>query len=192
MQDKLIGSKRGISKQSKCSGTEKIITLGIKVLQGAKGLSFAGFDGVDQQGQNTLNSWSDGMDHHCKGNIYTSWLTAIDKVLVQYGYDKRNKGILTAACGGVQTSKNFWAAAHCDNDFWASTNQVNVEQDYTMNDHVVQYFCFPTYGFCVAMKPGDVIIFNPNIYHCLSKKTKYYDNIDVYPATMYMKTSQII
>ena len=116
MQDKLIGFKRGISKQSKCSGNEKVITLGIKVLQGAKGLSFAGFDDVDIQGQNTLYGWSDRMDHHCKGNIDTSWLTAIELVLAQYGYDKGNRGILSGACGSVQTSKNFWAAAHCDND----------------------------------------------------------------------------
>ena len=66
-----------------------------------------------------------------------------------------------------------------------------MEQYYTMNDHIVQYFCFPTYAFCVAMKPGDVIIFNPNIYYCLSKKTQYYENIDVYPAIMYMKASQL-
>ena len=191
LQDKLIGSKRGNSKQSKCSGNEKVITLGIKVLQGAKGLSFAGFDDVNKQGQNTVYGWSDRIDHHCKGNIETSWLMAIELVLAQYGYDKSNRGILSGACGSVQTSKNFWAAAHCDNDFWASTNQINVSMNYSMDDEVVQYFCFPTYGFCVTMKHGDVIIFNLNIYHCLSRKTKYYENIDVYPATMYMKTSQI-
>ena len=65
-----------------------VTTLGIKVLQRAKELSIACIDDFDPQGQNTLNNWSDRMDHHCKGNIDTSWLTAIDKVLIEYGYNK--------------------------------------------------------------------------------------------------------
>jgi hypothetical protein len=30
--------------------------------------------------------------------------------------------------------------------------------------------CFPEYGVAVALRPGDVLLFNPQNYHCLLKR----------------------
>ena len=53
------------------------------------------------------------------------------------------------------------------------------------------YFLFPDYGIAVAMRPGDVLFFNPLHYHCLSERCKEYNDEKVFVTSFYMKTSQL-
>lgn len=43
----------------------------------------------------------------------------------------------------------------------------------------------------MAMRPGDVILFNSNVYHCLSGKTDMYRDIPVHVTSFYMKSGHV-
>ncbi len=51
------------------------------------------------------------------------------------------------------------------------------------------YFCFPTLGIAVALRPGDFFLFNPTIPHCLSSRCRNDDN--VISVSSYLKTAVV-
>ncbi len=59
--------------------------------------------------------------------------------------------------------------------------------EYHLNDDVVAYFCFPTLGVAVPLRPGDYLIFNALISHCISSRCKL-DN-EIMCVSVYLKTS---
>jgi hypothetical protein len=42
---------------------------------------------------------------------------------------------------------------------------------------VVPYFCFPTIGVAVPLCPGDYLLFNAKLPHCISSQCKFEDEI---------------
>lgn len=64
---------------------------------------------------------------------------------------------------------------------------------YSLDASIVHYMCFPEYGVALAIRPGDVLLFNPQHYHCLSEKEVEYagQSDDVYATSFYLKTSVI-
>ncbi len=53
------------------------------------------------------------------------------------------------------------------------------------DDEVVTHFCFPTLGVAVPLRPGDFLMFNALIPHCISSRCKRSDEVIV--LTMYLK-----
>jgi hypothetical protein len=51
--------------------------------------------------------------------------------------------------------------------------------------------CFPEQGVAVALRPGDVIFFNPQYYHCVSGRCVEYEAEKVYLTSFYMKSMQL-
>jgi hypothetical protein len=51
----------------------------------------------------------------------------------------------------------------------------------------VVFFCFPTIGVAVPLRPGDYLLFNAKIPHCVSSRCKFEDEIVV--TSMYLKTA---
>ncbi len=60
---------------------------------------------------------------------------------------------------------------------------------YSAADNVVVYFCFPTLGVAVPLRPGDFLLFNAQIPHCVSSRCKHTDQVMV--LSMYLKTSVV-
>ena len=58
---------------------------------------------------------------------------------------------------------------------------------YELNEDIVQYMCFPGIRLAVGLRPGDVLIFNPGTYRCLSENECPYNGIDVHVSTLYIK-----
>jgi hypothetical protein len=58
---------------------------------------------------------------------------------------------------------------------------------YRVTDDVVLYFCFPTIGVAVPLRPGDYLLFNATIPHCVSSRCRFEDEIVV--TSMYLKTA---
>ena len=58
-------------------------------------------------------------------------------------------------------------------------------------DEVAQHFCFPSLGFAVGLRPGDVLIFNPHVHHCLSEKSEAFFGDNVHVSTCYLKTKHV-
>jgi hypothetical protein len=51
--------------------------------------------------------------------------------------------------------------------------------------------CFPQQGIAVGLRPGDVIFFNPQYYHCVSGRTMHYSDEKIHLTSFYMKTMQL-
>ena len=60
-----------------------------------------------------------------------------------------------------------------------------------MDAEVCNYFTFAEQGITVAMRPGDMLIFNPMYHHCLSSCTSLYEGDDVFYLLLYMKTAVV-
>jgi hypothetical protein len=60
---------------------------------------------------------------------------------------------------------------------------------YDVDDAIVVYFCFPTLGVSIPLRPGDYLFFNPRIPHCVSSRCKHTQ--DVLLVTMYLKTAVV-
>jgi hypothetical protein len=78
---------------------------------------------------------------------------------------------------------NTYLSLDTDDDFFysiltiASAHALREDVDqYKMDAVVSNYFIFAEQGVVVALKPGDMLIFNPKYHHCLSSRTSAYEN----------------
>ena len=87
---------------------------------------------------------------------------------------------------------NYHSACHVDEDFFLSSCSVNEDngEDYNMKSKVITYFCFPTLNKAIALRDGDILIFNPLTIHCCSKKVMTISN-DVHIYSMYLKSKHV-
>ena len=75
-------------------------------------------------------------------------------------------------------SYNYISAAHTDDDCFFSALMITVENEYDtvvkdngtvikkdclyeMSQEIAVYFCFPTCGKAIGLRPGDILLFNP-------------------------------
>ncbi len=63
--------------------------------------------------------------------------------------------------------------------------------EYKLHAEVSNYFVFPEQGIAVALRPGDMLIFNPKYHHCLLSCTCAYQNKDVYSLLLYLKSAVV-
>ena len=91
--------------------------------------------------------------------------------------------------GGIAFGTNVFLRCHTDADFTMSISQVFLKgrSEYLPSDDVVAYFCFPTIGIAVPLRPGDYFLFNALIPHCISSRCKLEDEIMC--ASVYLKTA---
>lgn len=61
--------------------------------------------------------------------------------------------------GAVAFGCNVFLRCHSDNDFTFSMAHVLLadHDSYKLDDDVVVYFCFPTLGVAIPMRPGDFL-----------------------------------
>jgi hypothetical protein len=99
--------------------------------------------------------------------------------------------------------KSFWTAfamamncafpLHKDHDYFMGIIGILGAAGYHMDDSkqssVLQYFCFPTVGTAVALRNGDLLLFNPLPHHCLSSKATKRE--DVISTSLYLKTAVV-
>jgi hypothetical protein len=93
--------------------------------------------------------------------------------------------------GGIAFGTNVFLRCHTDEDFTMSIIQVFLKgkKVYLPEDDVVVYFCFPTIGVAVPLRPGDYLLFNARIPHCISSRCKVEEDILV--TSIYLKTALI-
>jgi len=96
--------------------------------------------------------------------------------------------------GSVAFGRNVYLNAHRDNDFTYSIVSAHraLDQDkkrYEINDDVICYFVFPRYGMAVPLRPGDILIFNPLEYHCVSSRVAEED--DILCLSLYLKSAVV-
>ena len=89
----------------------------------------------------------------------------------------------------VASAQNYCSPAHIDDDFFLCMLTIHTDRTEITNDmYVAQYFCFPEVGVAVALRPGDMLIFNPRHPHCVSLREIFYEKEDSYCTSFYLKT----
>ena len=56
------------------------------------------------------------------------------------------------------------------------------------DSEILNYFCFPEYGYAVALRHGDILLFNPLVEHCDSSKRVDHD---VFCCSLYVKSKLV-
>ena len=92
--------------------------------------------------------------------------------------------------GGVAFGYQVHNAIHTDDDYSHTVVTVHVDNlHYRYLNRVVAYFCFPRIGIAVALRSGDIIIFNAQEPHAVSSRCRFDDN--VFCVSMYLKTAVV-
>jgi hypothetical protein len=93
--------------------------------------------------------------------------------------------------GGIGFGCNVYLRCHTDEDFTMSVIQVHLKgrTKYELDDEPVVFFCFPSLGVAVPLRPGDFLVFNPLIPHCISSRCRQSD--DVMSLSMFLKSSVV-
>jgi hypothetical protein len=86
----------------------------------------------------------------------------------------------------LAVGRNVFLNVHTDEDFCWSLVSVVTNEVPSMDSPVVLYMCFPTLGAAVALRNGDLLMFNPLIPHCIS--TRCSSDTEVYCVSLYMKS----
>jgi hypothetical protein len=91
--------------------------------------------------------------------------------------------------GGMAFGCNVFLQWHTDSDYTMSITQVFLKgrPEYQLNDQIIAYFCFPTLGVAVPLRPGDYFTFNALIPHCISSRCNMED--DIMCTSVYLKTA---
>jgi hypothetical protein len=90
--------------------------------------------------------------------------------------------------GAIAFGRNVFLRCHSDEDFTMSVTQIYLKgsDQYGTSDQVVAFFCFPTLGVAIPMRPGDYILFDATIPHCISSRCHNSD--DIMCVSFYLKS----
>jgi hypothetical protein len=126
-----------------------------------------------------------------------------DEINYEFNKNHTNKKIINdSVYASMATSSNYIAPAHVDKDSFLSCLFVTLKTENNTNDSkkdfeyenimdVCVYFSFPDYNKTVALRPGDVLFFNPLKKHCVSQRTMEYISDNVFCSTFYINTKTI-
>jgi hypothetical protein len=189
--DKLQKTETNCKRSSKKTGISTshatYAIAGSKIHRGGPGFLPDKLSASNPRASNTLCKLAKRMEHAVTEFIPSFLLAGIMKANSMKAWPTMQQSKFVAA---MASSVNYSAPAHVDDDYLFSIHQLNVEGCTTDNE-IAQYFCFPTYGFAIGLRPGDIILFNPHVYHCLSKKRAAYAEKDVHVTTFYVKTAHV-
>jgi hypothetical protein len=178
---------RSTNKTGTSTSQSKYTIFGHKIHRGGHGFVNDRLSKQDPQAARTLEKWAKRMEHVTAEFLPSKLLRGISKANGFSAWPTTGKCKFVSA---MASSVNYSAPAHLDDDFLFSIHQLNVEGALE-SDNIVQYMCFPTYGFAVGLRPGDIILFNPHVHHCLSEKTDTFSKDNVHVTTFYVKTAHV-
>jgi hypothetical protein len=102
------------------------------------------------------------------------------------------KGKSTRMFSSIATALNVCLNSHKDVDAFygvVTTLVDNRNKIFLLDDMITCYFTFPTLGFAVALRPGDILYFNPTIYHSVSSRRNFQENI--WCTSLYTKNAVV-
>ena len=92
--------------------------------------------------------------------------------------------------GAMAYGKNVNLNAHTDEDFAYSMTLIHKKDCvYSLRANLVIYFAFTDISHLVPLRPGDMLIFNPQHAHCISSQINVED--EIYCASLYLKTRAV-
>ena len=212
-----LSSNRGMCHRvlfEKCSSN--YVDLGIGVSRFMSGIYKKRIPGISEDHVNNVDCYfqfvQDVVKQHLpmcllrKFNDALNMIGLEDLSRVKYYAEKKNSIGLTEHSSGTYSEHNFMPSAsfgsnnllplHTDQDMFLSVVHVHCHSDVVVNDensfykkncNISKYFNFDD-GESVAMRSGDILIFNPTIPHCVSSTTESYTNEDVFCLSHYFKS----
>ena len=88
-------------------------------------------------------------------------------------------------------ARDICLSCHTDEDsMYGIVSPVDANKSpFVWDADICCYFAFPELGFAVALRPGDILVFNPTTYHCVSSKKNLDQNIWI--TSLYLKNSVV-
>jgi hypothetical protein len=84
----------------------------------------------------------------------------------------------------IAYGRNVFLPLHTDQDYFLSATMIFTNR--STSNEVLGYFCFPTKGISVALRNGNVLLFNPQVPHCLSSPCK--PVLEIFCLSAYIKS----
>lgn len=130
------------------------------------------------------------MEHAALAYMDTNTIVSLEllkKVLGYNGIDVTGNGPATRLMPACAFSNNSYVNIHVDVDFSVCILSILAPKELVEESDVLVYFSFPSTGRSIGLRNGDVLIFNPQIPHCMSSRR--FPDVDVMCVAMYWKTS---
>ena len=107
-------------------------------------------------------------------------------MLPSSGLEKEGTTIFSA----INITQDAYLRTHIDDDFtYAAIGAHLTDHQYSLHDDIIVYFCFPTLGVAVPIRPGDQLIFSLQVTHCISSRFNPYQT--VISTLMYLKDAVV-
>lgn len=148
--------------------------------------------GVDSEDWDIVVDAVRRAEHAFHTMVGTEVISRIRTAKASVGWEraKSSRGEESKIFNGIAFGVNLHLRAHVDDDFTYSVIQVQIdEMEYGYDDEVACYFCFPTHGIAVPMRPGDFLLINALEYHCVSSRCNI--TKDVFCMSSYLKTAVV-
>ena len=109
----------------------------------------------------------------------------MDELMVP-GFKSAENNEETNILTNIALGMNVYLPLHRDEDAFLSATMIFDEEK--SDNEVLAYFCFAELGFAVAMRHGDVLIFDPLEPHCISSRAV---ERDIYCMSFYIKSKLV-
>ncbi|MCK7495298.1 MAG: hypothetical protein MZW92_32575 [Comamonadaceae bacterium] len=190
---------RGKARIPVAEGKGKYTTIGLKPNRGRTGITESWPDKLNETDRCNVVKLMNTIEELAKGYLPSDALRGIEKASLLGNWQKIETGTSPPNIwSSLAIALNYYLNAHTDQDFFYSLLTVasahGLRQDinqYSMNTEICNYFAFPEQGIAVALRPGDMLLFNPQYQHCLSSRTSFYENKDVFSLSLYLKSGVV-
>jgi len=189
--------ERGNKRQVFCETPQsKYNVVGVKANRGHKGVCHAELENLTQEHSQAMLELVRRCEKIAAACIDTAELMAMMEAKTVGNWESmQSKGSDAKKANlyaGLACGRNVFLNAHDDDDYIRSIvtlQGVPEAEHFKEDDPVIAYFVFPTYGVAVALRLGDVLVFNPKVFHCVSSRTE--TNADFFCLSMYLKTAVV-
>lgn len=191
-----IAAARSSLKRGKSSivmsddSSNKYVCVGSAANRAAKGITALHYVvkklGIDHQ-QHILNHTL------AVEKLFTEWIDTPSVRQVKIAIEKSRVPLFTTTNGAsakiyqaFAVGKNVYLNTHIDRDFTYSA--ITIIASGPLED-IVAYFCFPTLGLAVPLRPFDVLFFDPSVPHNVSSRCD--NQRQIFCLSFYLKSNLI-
>jgi len=182
---------------------QKYGTFGQHVQQGRHGVRLKNISDDQSANYTKLKKFLSRIEHITKQYIPSPILRGLAKAREKLRWsgmgsekkEERSDGIWAS----LATSYNYISAVHTDKDFFlcaispscSHDDCLNASGKYINDIPTAIHFCLPDFGYAIAMKPGDILLFNPLQKHSVSMREEFYEDKTVFVTSFYLKSGVV-
>ena len=185
------GTRRIIAYQTKGA---KYITPGIYAKRNGQGWEQKLLNKLTHQQWNTLYKYVNNLEGKAMSYMSPSILKGVDiaRKFVPYptfpSPDGKKESKLSAS---LAAGRDICLNCHTDDDsMYGIISPIDCDTArFEFDSDICCYFAFPEFGFAVALRPGDVLVFNPRTNHCVSSRVNQSQHL--WLTSLYLKSAVV-